>query len=208
MKLFIFAPSPNSLRVQALANHVGIELELINVDLPGGQQQAELAEINPNHKIPTLLDGDFALWESNAIMLYLAGKKPEAGLIPDDLQQQAKMHQWLSWNTAHFSQACGGILFENLVKKMLMGEDPDPTALAKATDEFHRYAGVLDKHLANNTYLLGDNMCVADHAVGSFLVHAEGAGIPLGDYANVKNWWGGIVSSEAWQKALQVIPQD
>ncbi|MGI9228900.1 MAG: glutathione S-transferase family protein [Gammaproteobacteria bacterium] len=206
MKLYIAGPSPNSLRVQAVANHVDIDLELINVDLLAGEHlEGELAKINPNHKIPTLVDGDFVLWESTAIMLYLAAGKPEAGLIPDDPKLQAKMQQWLSWNTAHFSRACGAITWENLVKKHWMKQEVDADALKQALEEFNRFAAVLDAHLADNNYLLGDNISVADHATVSFLVHAEAGDIPVKQYPHIQRWQGGLLGSAAWQKTLQVL---
>ena len=205
MKLYIFAPSPNSLRAQVVANQAGFDPELIHVDLTAGEQRGELAAINPNHKIPTLVDGDFALWESNAIMFYLAGKNPQAGLVPDDLRLQAKLHQWLSWNTAYFSRFCGVILFENLFKKEYLRQEADAAALAKATEEFHRYAAVLERHLADNAWLLGERVSIADHATGSFLVHADRAGIPLQEYPRIRGWWETMRDSEPWQKALRVL---
>ena len=118
------------------------------------------------------------------------------------------MHQWLYWNTAHFSPACGGLLFERAIKQMFGAGDPDPDKIAESTENFKRFASVLDEHLQQSGFLIGDNATVADHSTGSFLVHAELGGYTLEDYPNVAKWWEGLVSSEAWQKALSVIPRD
>ena len=120
MQLYYFPPSPNSLRCQAVANQLGIKLELIQVDLHSGAQMSDdFIALNPNHKIPTLVDGDFVLWESGAIMSYLAEAQPDNNLIPDNLQDRARMAQWSYWNYAHWGAVCGIFIFENLVKKVM-----------------------------------------------------------------------------------------
>jgi len=204
MKLYYFPPSPNSLRVQAVANHLGIELELETVDLPnGGHLEEEFIKLNPNHKIPTLVDGDFVLWESTAIILYLAEKNTEAGLIPADLQQRIQMHQWMAWNLAHFTPQCGTFLFERIAKKLFNMGEPDENEIAKAEELFHRYAKVLDDHLQDRDWLVGNSISLADHSVGAFLIHAEPAAYPLENYNHIQRWWGNIVKLDAWKKAVE-----
>ena len=207
MQLYVFPPSPNSLRCQVVANQLGIELELITVDLQtGAQMNAEFVALNPNHKIPTLVDGDFVLWESNAIMIYLSHKKPGNNLIPEDLQERALAVQWMSWNTAHWGPTCGIFTFENLVKKLLNIGEPDAAQLAQGEQEFVRFGTVLNDYLKGRDTLVGSSVTLADHAVASWLVHAEGAGIPLDGYAEITRWSRGILGSAAWQEALATIP--
>ena len=83
MKLYNANLSPNAMRVRAVANELGIALEVIDVDLrSGGNRTKEFLALNPNGKVPVLVDGDFVLWESRAINAYLATTKPEHGLYP------------------------------------------------------------------------------------------------------------------------------
>jgi glutathione S-transferase len=207
MQLYIFPPSPNSLCCQAVANQAGIELELVPVDLPGGgHMDPEFVSLNPNHKIPTLVDGDFSLWESCAIMLYLAQQAPDSNQIPDDPRQRAQMAQWMFWKNAHFGPACGTFLFENIVKKIFDMGEPDPAQLEKGSEEFHRYASVLNDHLQGRDYMVGDSVTLADHALATWMVHAEAAGYPKENYAELARWSQGILGSAAWKKALAVIP--
>ena len=85
IELFVFPPSPNAFKVLAVANHLGVDYALRWLDLRKGEQKSpEYAALNPNMKMPTLKEGDFVLWESNAIMQYLASKRPEMGLLPKD----------------------------------------------------------------------------------------------------------------------------
>jgi len=207
MQLYIFPPSPNSLCCQATANQAGIELELIPMNLPGGDHMnPEYLKVNPNHKVPTLVDGEFTLWESGAIMLYLAQQAPDSKQIPDDPRQRAEMMQWMFWRSAHFGPACSIYIFENLLKKMLNTGDPDPVRLEKADEEFNRYASVLNEHLQGREYIVGDSVTLADHTLAAWLIHAEAAVYPMEEYTEVARWSQGILSSAAWKKALSVIP--
>ena len=208
MKLYVFPPSPNSLRCQAVANQLGLELELITVDLASGaQMNAEFVALNPNHKIPTLVDGDFVLWESSAIMLYLAQTHPDNDLIPEDLRERALVRQWLFWNEAHWGPTCGIFTFENLVKKIMNIGEPDPAQLERGRQELNRFGAVLNDHLTGREVLVGESITPADHAIASWLVHAEAAGIPIDDYTEITRWSNSVLGSAAWQDALATISQ-
>jgi len=85
IELHVFPPSPRAFKVMVVVNHLGIETTLRFVDLVKGDQRApQYAALNPNMRMPTLKEGDYVLWESGAIAQYLAGKKPESGLLPRD----------------------------------------------------------------------------------------------------------------------------
>src|SRR5581483_10065129 len=107
LELYVFPPSPRAFKVLAVANHLGLDYTIQYVDLAKGEQSKPgYAALNPNMKMPTLKDGDFVLWESNAICHYLAEKKPEAGLLPASGQARADMLRWQFWDTAHWDPAC------------------------------------------------------------------------------------------------------
>lgn len=202
MKLYHFPPSPNSRRVLAVAYHLGIELELENIALPKGEQMnPPFVELNPNHKIPTLVDEDFVLWESTAIMQYLARKKPDHALWPDEPRIQADINRWLCWNIAHWSPACGIFVYEYIVKQFMNRGDPDPLELGKGEGQFHLFAEVLDKHIRDRDWLVGKNVTLADYAVGSFLDLAEPAYLPVDDYADIVRWYSNIGKLDAWKKS-------
>ena len=95
MKLYHFPFSPNSRRVLAVAYHLGIELELQALDLPKGEHmQPFFVKLNPNHQIPTLVDGDYVLWESAAIMIYLTTRKPGNTLYSGEPKTQSDINRW------------------------------------------------------------------------------------------------------------------
>jgi glutathione S-transferase len=90
MKLYVLPPSPRACKVIALKNHLGLDCEMHIVDLGKGDQLSpEYIALNPNKKMPVLEDDGFVLWESNAILFYLASKKPQSGLWPADVKHQA-----------------------------------------------------------------------------------------------------------------------
>src|SRR5262245_20883104 len=100
MKLYGFPPSPNTWKVRAVAAHLGIPLELALVDLTKPRTPDYLA-LNPTGRAPTLVDGDFILSESNAIIQYLAGR-PASTLWPDDARTRVDIMRWQCWQLAHW----------------------------------------------------------------------------------------------------------
>ena len=203
MKLYHFPPSPNSRRVLAVAYHLGLDPELVDISLPKGEQmKPDFVALNPNHKIPTFIDDDgFRLWESTAIMQYLANKESGHTLYSNDLRQQADINRWLAWNISHWSPACGIHVFEYLVKDFLNLGDPDPDELKRGDELFLRFAEVLDDHLKDRKWLVGDNVTLADYAVGSFLDHAEVAHMPIGGFKQIQRWYADIEALDEWKKS-------
>ena len=119
MKLFVFPPSPRATKVLALANHLDLNYEICLVDLLKGDQfKPEFVALNPNKKMPVLEDDGFVLWESNAILQYLAMKKPQAGLWPADGRGQADVLRWMFWEASHWFPACAILVFERVLKKL------------------------------------------------------------------------------------------
>lgn len=201
MKLYGFPPSPNTWKVRAVAAHLGIPLELEWVDLSKGQQRSpEFLALNPTGRAPVLVDGDFILWESVAIMQYIAARTPNA-LWPDDARTRADIVRWQSWQLAHWSkEACEPLIFERLVKALLKIGPPDAACVASGTEAFNREAGVLDAHLAGRPYLVGSAPTLADFSVAAPLVYAREAELPIAPYANVRNWFDRVYALPAWRE--------
>ena len=207
MKLHVFPPSPRALKVVALARHLDHEFEIVLVDLFKGEQRAPgYAALNPNQRMPVLEDGDFVLWESNAILQYLAAKKPEAGLWPADIRGQANVARWCNWESAHWSPACTPFAFERVVKKLAGRGDPDPKEIERGEQLFHPLAAVLNGHLRGRRWLLGETLSVADFAVATGMVFSAAAKFPLEKYPEITRWYDAFRALPAWQKSL-VPPQ-
>jgi glutathione S-transferase len=202
MKLYGFTASPNTWKVRALAAYLKLPLDYEFIDLKNGAQFApDYLALNPTGRTPTLADGTFTLWESNAIMQYLASKV-STPLWPDDAKSRADVTRWQCWELAHWgAQACGPLTFENLVKKFVIALGaPDQTAIAKATEAFNKEAKVLDGHLGKHKYLVNETLTLADFTVAAPLFHAQGAGMPVAPYANVRAWFERVSALPCWSE--------
>lgn len=199
MKLIGFPASPNTWKVRAVAAHLGIPLELEFVDLTKGHSHApDYLALNPTGRTPTLIDGDFILWESNAIMQYLGSRKPNS-LWPDDARARADISRWQSWQLAHWGkEACEPLLIERIVKQILKLGPPDDAVCTKALACLDRDAAILDAHLAKQPYLVGNDVTLADFSVAVPLFYAERAALPLASYGHVKDWFARVSSLRCW----------
>src|ERR1700720_481614 len=164
MKLYLFPPSSRALGIVALKNHLALDCELKPIDLGRGDQLApEYLALNPNKKMPTLADGEFVLWESNAILFYMAAKRPESGFWPSDMRGQADVLRWLAWESAHWdAESCGMVAFEKASKGLLGLGAPDPAFIARGEANFARFAAVLDDQLKSRSWIIGDRLTIAD----------------------------------------------
>jgi glutathione S-transferase len=200
MKLYINVLSPNVRRVRLTAAVLGLSLDEKVVDLAKGEHRSpEYLALNPNGAVPTLVDGDFVLTESRAIMQYLASKKPEAGLVPRDEAARADVTRWQFWDAAHFSPQLGTMTFEKIIKPM-MGGEPDTRKIDEALSNFRRFAAVLDKRLEGRSYVVGTALTIADLTLASSLMYATQLEIPLPEFPNIAAWYARITALDAWKK--------
>lgn len=206
MKLYALLPSPNTFKVVALAHHLGLDLEVVHMDVAtGAHKTPEYTAKNPNALMPTLEDGDFHLWESNAILLYLAMKKPESGLWPADPQGQAKVQQWLNWSVCHWGPALRPFIYERIVKARFGLGPADETEIARASEALPKVADVLEAHLGQHGHLVGEHLTIADFAVAAVAPYVTMAGVPLDKYPHIREYAARVTSTEAWKKALAPI---
>jgi glutathione S-transferase len=207
MKLYGFPPSPNTWKVRALAGHLGVPLELEFIDLSKGAQYAPAyLALSPTGRTPTLVDGEFKLWESNAILQYIAGKSANS-LWPNDARTRADIARWQFWQLAHWgAEACQPLTFQRLVKKILNLGPPDEAAIAKGIEAFNKEAKMLDAHLATQPYLVGKDVTIADFAVAAPLLYAKEAEMPLGPYANLRGWFDRVAALPCWRETAPQFP--
>jgi glutathione S-transferase len=207
MKLHVAPPSPRAFKVLAVARHLGLDFELVPVDLlHGANLRPEFVALNPNKKMPVLEDDGFVLWESNAIMQYLASKKPEAGVLPSDPRRRADVSRWQFWETAHWDPSCATLIFERMLKQVLGQGDPSAAQIEKGEQEVRRFAAVLNGWLVGRRYLCGDHLTLADFSVGAWLNYAERAQYPIGDFREIERWYAGLIDLPAWRESIVAPP--
>jgi glutathione S-transferase len=202
IELFVFPPSPHAFKVMAVANHLGLDWTMRLVDLRKGDQKSpQYAALNPNRLMPTLKDGDFVLWESNAIGQYLALPSPNNGIWPKAERAGCDVARWQFWELAHWDRACTALIFEYVVKPVVFGTDePDMAAVAKGIESFHGVATVLDGQLRNRPFITGDTLTLADFSPGPTMNFAEAARFPIEPYREIKRWFAALSALPAWQK--------
>lgn len=202
MKLYMNPLSPNVRRVRLTAAVLGMTLEEHGLDFSKGEHKAEgFLAMNPNGAVPTLVDGDFVLTESRAIMQYLASKKPESGLLGKDDAQRADVTRWQFWDASHFSPHIGTLAFEKVIKPMMGMGDPDQAKINDGLTNFRRFAAVLDKRLSKAKYVVGDALTLADLTLASSLMYSKQAEVPVADFPNIAAWFERIQALEGWKKS-------
>lgn len=203
MRLYYHPLSSNSRRALLTAHHLGLDPELVAVDLSGGEHKTpEYLRLNPNGRVPLLVDGEFNLWESHAIMQYLADKSPEQDIYPRDVSARADVNRWLFWSASHFAPAAAFIIRERVSKKIMSGLGaPDPLEIARGEALLPAAALVLDRHLAGKQWIAQGKLTLADFAIAAPLMHTSAAQLPVTEFENLQTWFARVQSLDAWTKA-------
>ncbi len=198
MKLYSNSLSPNCRKVHVLIAQTKLEVErkIVNI-MQGEQKKPEYLAINPNGKVPTLVDGKLMLWESNAILGYLAGKA-NSDLWPKS-DARYDIMRWMFWESAHFSQSMAMIISEKIFKPM-RGAAADEKALQEGLTRYRANAAVLEGTLAKQRFLCGDAMTIADISVGIWFGYQGVCSLPVDETADVKRWLGDLSAEPAWQQ--------
>ena len=159
MKLYEFAPT-RSIRVRWTLQELGLDFEAITVDLTAGENATpEFLGVNPAGKLPALVDGDFVLTESVAIVLYLAEKHPETRLAPADLKQRAELVRWMLFTVTELEQPLWRIARHT---NIYPEAERLPADVVLASREFRQMAAVLETHMQNRQFVVGDSVTVGD----------------------------------------------
>ncbi len=201
MKLYVHPMSSNARRAQMTAILLGTPVETVFVDLQkGAQRNPDYLALNPNGRVPTLVDDDFALWESLAIMKYLAEKTPGQTLYPADARGKAVVDQWLLWTGSHWSAAIAQLNFENFLKGMFGMGEPNAYAVERAEALFKEFAKTLDAQLGKTRFMVGETMTLADIAIAAPLMYVQLAKLPVEGLTNLGRWLGEMKATEAWKQ--------
>ena len=188
MEIYADPITVNCRKVLAGLHLLGADYSLSKVDYFAGEQKGDaFRTINPNAALPALKDGDFVLWESNAILQYVADKTGKTEFYPSDPVGRADVNRWLLWEAASWFPSCYVYLVENCVKPLL-GDTPDPAVLAGEAENFHKLAGILNDRLGAGAWLCGEGATIGDIAVAAPMHLHEWAQLPLDGHPNLVRW--------------------
>jgi glutathione S-transferase len=172
-------------RVLWLAAELDLDFEHVPTDLwAGAHKRPEFLALNPNGRVPVLVDGDLVLSESLAINLYLA-KQRQSSLYPQDAASEARIWQWTIWAASDIEMP----LITALVHRVIRAEaERDHAAADTAEERLQRGFKVLEGIFAERRYLLGDDFTLADLNLAGVLLYAEQARIGFEHYPHLADW--------------------
>lgn len=198
-------PTPNGHKVHIMLEECGLAYRVHPVDIGAGDQFApDFLAISPNNKIPAITDADgpdgapISLFESGAILLYLAGKTGK--LLPGDVRGKYEVLQWLMFQMG----GVGPMLGQAHHFRIYAPEKID-YAIDRYTNEARRLYSVINKRLAHSTYLGGHDYSIADVAVFPWLRSWKNQGVEMGDYPHLRGWFDEIAKRPAVQRGVEVL---
>ena len=199
MVLHTFAGSPNGRKVEAVIRHLGLAVEIRRWDFFGGAHRTpEFLALNRNGKVPVLVDGPFVLWESNAIIQYLADQAGDAALFPRDPRPRADVVRWLCWESVHFNKAFGNLAFEAVAKPKFNLGPTDEALVRSATAELARFAPVLDAHLDGRDAVVGAAVTLADYALVKLEAYRDAVPFDWSPYGRINAHFDRIRQLDPW----------
>lgn len=183
-----------------LLKELGLPFEHIPLDFHGDDlKQPEYRALNPNGRVPTLVDGELVLWESMAINLYLARRYgADAELWPKTIEGEALAWQWSFWVMTEVEHALLTVLLHT---RSLPKSERDPDRVQRNLEALTAPFRVLDQALAGKEYLIGAEFSVADLNVASVFVWCKPARVPLQDYPNLDAWLSRCLARPARKQA-------
>jgi len=202
-------PTPNGHKVHIALEELELAYEVIPVDIGAGDQfKPEFLAITPNHRIPAIVDPDgpggqrFTLFESGAILIYLAEKSGRLLLLPTDAATRYRCLQWLM-----FQMGGVGPMFGQYNHFAAYAPEKLPYAIERYTNEVRRLHRVLEKRLNESAYLAGDEYTIADVATFPWVRNPDRRGIDLAAYPAVRRWHDAIAARPAVQRGVAVLSE-
>lgn len=196
----------NSVNVQKVLwclTELGLPYTRIDAGLEHGKNtEPWYLKLNPNGRIPLLVDGSFSLWESNTIVRYLAGKHGVGKLCPTSLETRSLAERWMDWQLSTLVVPVS-IVFWNLIRRP--AAERDPVAIEHNLREANRAMTLLDAHVANQLYVAGEAFTMGDIPVGA-TAHRwlEIPGIDRPELAAVRAWRDRLAERPAFREHVQL----
>ena len=202
LTLYTTPLSANGRKVLAVSHHLGLrpEVRLVNVYENEGRTPEYLA-INPAGKIPTLVDDEVTLSESNAILQYLAEAYGDFRLYSSDPAERAEISSWLFWESAHWQPALIPVLSQFVGHKLRADVVSAPSGSPDWEDEQLRpLLARLDDRTREHHFLAGNTLSIADYSVAGMMTYFRSADFPFSSFPHLSSWYGRIEALDAWQR--------
>ena len=206
MKIYGF-PTFNLSKVLLTAEELNLDYDYIALDISKGEHKSEahLAR-HPLGKVPVLeLDGEF-YFESNSICRFLAEKNNNK-LYSDDISERAHINEWVDLIAHHLGRWMTVLFYEEKIKPIFFGGEPDPTQMDEANGFLDQQLPVLNNTLANNIFILGDTLTIADIIAFSYCQTHDFTQLSFDKYPDIERWYQTIKSRPSFARAMANFPQ-
>jgi len=203
IKLYGNRFSPPSNKVEMCLNLLGIEYEFVFVDLLNGEQRKpEFLTLTSFGKVPFLVDGNFKLSESNAIMKYLC-RKTKSDLYPSGLEEQAEVDKWCDFISQHLAMAYGKVIFNKMIASK-MGLEPDERSMKEGYEFLSKYFPLIEEKLNKTKFMAGDKMTIADILLVATIDPSEMVEVDLKAFPKLIALRNSLKSQSFYQKVHKV----
>ncbi len=204
LKIYATPLSANGRKVLAVSRHLGLNLEIHEVNVYRGEGRTlQYLAINPAGKIPTLVDDEFVLSESNAILLYLAEAHGANRLWSSESKQRSRIAQWLFWEAAHWQPVLIAFLSELVGHRLLPERIPAPKHSPDWSGALVQpVLKTLEAALSAEAFLGGAEVSIADFAVAGMTTYFRAAAFPFQRFPKIADWCRRIESFESWRGTL------
>lgn len=185
----------------AVARYLKAPVECIHAAPLDPSQTAKFRALNPNLRVPILVEGTDSLWEADAIACRLSQRMGSefwrtGAALPD-------MIRWISWGKSHFVSACDKVHFERVTKRRYHLGPTRDEVVAEGLAEFAVAGALLDRVLAGREWLVGSEVSYADFRVATVLPFADLCGLPLADHPHVAAWHARLNAIDAWRDPFE-----
>ena len=209
MKIHYHPASTTSRPLMLFAAEEGLDAQFVLVDIFTGEHLRDpYGQLNPNHQVPVLEDGDFKMTESSAILKYLADRSGSPA-YPKDLKQRAKVNEMMDWfNTQVCRDMAYGLIYPQIFPGHKRQDDAAQAAtLAWAKERAKTWLKVLDEKLIGpkKAFLCGDAITIADYFGASFIALGDVTRCDYSAYPNVMRWLGNMKRLKSWNKVFETI---
>jgi glutathione S-transferase len=205
--LYTTALSANGRKPLAVSHQLGLAPEIRRVNVYAGEGRApSYLAINPLAKIPTLVEGDFTLFESNAIITYISEAHGGLRLFSRDPKTRAEILRWMFWEASHWQPALSLVLAPSVGHRLLPDVVPAPAGAPDWQNaQLAPQLAFLEAQLAGRTFLTGAEPSLADFAVAGMTTYFRAAEFPWTAYPNIRAWCGRIDALEAWKASADPL---
>jgi len=202
IKIYGRLSSANVQKINWFCNYANVNVVNLNYGgIHGKTQTDEFKDMNPNSRIPVLEENNFILYESNAILRYLSSRFNI--LVEESTEIKGKIDQWIDWGSFTFASPCS-LLTAN--KLSLPQDQRDDLIAEKAKKEILSLLKLLDDHLVNKKFIIGEKFSLADIPLGIWCHRCINLEMSFKNFTNIKNWYLNLNKMDSFQKTVVSAP--